>query len=188
MGQQNSQTTTEAGASPAALHGLAGLARQQAQLALQKIPVLGSVAWLMLQQASTRNELLAELERRVLPALMLGQTKLFMQGDAPVAFASWAWLSVEAADRFQRAPHQLAIGDWHSGPQPWLIDVLAPFGGAAEILDDLRATVFRGNALRQLVHVPTIPPEILTWPVMEASPAAEQGAVKRAGQPLTSTP
>ena len=144
---------------------LAELARAQAHSALQKIPMLGAVTWLMLQQSASRTGLLADLEWRVLPPLMLGQARLFMQGDAPVGYASWALLSEEAVARWRQAPHRLAMQDWNSGEQAWLIDIFTPFGGAREMLQELRTTHLAGRELRQLVPLPGRTAEVLEWPV-----------------------
>jgi cytolysin-activating lysine-acyltransferase len=151
--------------SPEKLGDLAALARQQAHKVLGKIPLLGPVTWLMLQQAAGRQTLLGELEWRVMPALMLDQAKLYLKDDAPVAFASWARLSEEAAQRYQSAPHQLAMADWASGDQTWLIDVFTPFGGAQEVLKDLREKVFAGQVVHQLMPVGA-QAEVMTWPAI----------------------
>ena len=151
------------------LDALKRLADQQAQKVLSKVPVLGSVAWLMLQQNAGRQTLLGELEWRVMPALMLDQAKLYLRGLAPVAYVSWAKLDPAAAERYRSAPHQLTAADWKSGDQIWLVDVLAPFGGAREILEDLREKVFAGQALHQLMPVATDIAKVLTWPALPPS-------------------
>ena len=96
------------------------------------------------------NTLISELEWRVLPALMLDQAKLYLKDDAPIAFVSWARLSEAAAQRYRTAPHQLIMTDWTSGDQIWLIDVLTPFGGAQDVLRDLREKVFAGQVIQQI--------------------------------------
>lgn len=151
---------------------LAELARAQSRNVLQKIPMLGAVTWLMLQQSSSRCGLLGDLEWRVLPPLMLGQARLFMRGDTPVGFASWALLSQEAAARWRQPPHRLALQDWNSGEQAWLIDAFTPFGGAREMLQELRTTHLAGQELRQLVPLPGRKSEELLWP--SARPAEKQ--------------
>lgn len=155
-----------------AVRALADLARAQAQSTLQKIPMLGAVTWLMLQQPALRASLLADLEWRVLPPLTLGQARLFMRGEAPVGFASWAFLSEEAASRWRRAPHRLAMPDWNNGDQAWLIDVFTPYGGAREMLEELRGAQLAGRELRQLVPLPERSPEELRWPPVDGPDAA----------------
>ncbi|EJL83623.1 ACP:hemolysin acyltransferase (hemolysin-activating protein) [Polaromonas sp. CF318] len=122
----------------------------------------------MLQQAANRHTLLSELEWRVMPALVLNQAKLYLKDEAPVAFVSWAKLSEEVAQRYQAGPHQLTLADWASGEQIWLIDVFTPYGGAQEVLRNLREKVFAGQVLRQLVPVGSAQVKLVTWPATEA--------------------
>lgn len=156
---------------PEELASLAALAKTQAKKVIAKIPLLGPVTWLMMQQAATRHTLISELEWRVFPALLLEQAKLYLRDDAPVAFVSWARLSAEVALRYQQAPHQLVMSDWASGDQVWLVDVLTPFGGAQEVLKDLREKVFPGQVVNQLVPLPNAPAKVMAWPAVQAAPA-----------------
>lgn len=156
---------------PEELAGLAALAKKQAQKVISKIPLLGPVTWLMMQQSASRHTLISELEWRVLPALMLDQAKLYLKDDAPIAFVSWARLSEAAAQRYRTAPHQLTMTDWTSGDQIWLIDVLTPFGGAQDVLKDLREKVFAGQVIQQLVPLPEAP-KVIAWPAVETASRA----------------
>lgn len=154
---------------PEELAGLAELAKQQAHKVLGKIPLLGPVTWLMMQQSHSRHTLLSELEWRVLPALILDQAKLYMKDDAPVAFASWARFDEATAQRYRLPPHHLMMADWATGDQIWLIDVFTPFGGAQDVLKDVREKVFAGQIVHQLVPVPGAPPKVLAWPAVESN-------------------
>lgn len=147
-----SQPIAESGSAFTAgeLQAFTALAKEQAKVMLKKVPLLGAVTWLMMQQSGTRHTLLSELEWRVMPALMLEQAKLYLRDEAPLAYVSWARLSEDAATRYRTAPHQLAPADWKSGEQIWLIDVFTPFGGAQELLADIRKNVFPGQPVFQL--------------------------------------
>lgn len=140
------------------------LARDQTAKVMRKIPLLGTVSWLMLAAPSTRHTLLSDLEWRVMPALVLNQAKIYMREDTPVAYVSWARLSPEVARRFRAMPHRLAPGEWKCGPEVWLVDVLAPFGGIQEVMRDLRANVLPGEVLRQLALTGDAEAEVYTWP------------------------
>jgi cytolysin-activating lysine-acyltransferase len=158
---------------PEELAGLAALAKEQARKVLGKVPMLGAVTWLMLQQAANRHTLLSELEWRVMPALVLNQAKLYLRDEAPMAFVSWAKLSEEVAQRYQVAPHQLTLADWASGDQIWLINMFTPYGGAQEILKNLREKVFAGQVVRQLVPVGPEKAKVMTWPAIKAGVPSE---------------
>ncbi len=123
------------------------LAIEQAKSVLKKLPLLGPIAWLCMNSPQHRNQFIADLEWRVMPALVLDQAKLYMRDEAPVAYASWAFLSPEAAERY-RATGRLTPGDWKSGPEAWLIDLVAPFGGGGDVIKDVKEKVLAGRAVR----------------------------------------
>lgn len=157
---------------PPELAQLAQAARDSARQALATLPVLGHVTWLMLQQGATRNTLLGDLEWRVLPPLLHGQARVHMQGEAPLAYASWALLSGEAATRYRGAPHRLAAADWKSGDQVWLVDLITPFGGAQELLKELRQQ-FAGRPVYQLAPGDGQLAEVITWPALPRTPNSQ---------------
>ncbi|WP_310626482.1 toxin-activating lysine-acyltransferase [Limnohabitans sp.] len=145
---------------------LAAYAKAQAQRVMSKIPLLGAVSWLMLQQSATRHTLLSELEWRVMPALVLDQAKLFMRDNAPVAYVSWARLSEDVAKRYQQAPHHLNASDWKSGEQIWIVDLCTPFGGMQEVMKDLRESVFAGQEIHQFTLGANGQVKAMTWPAV----------------------
>lgn len=160
-----SQTeNTSAPLNPEEMQHLADVAKAQAQRVMSKIPVLGAVAWLMMQQPGVRHTLLSELDWRVMPPLVLEQAKLYMRDNAPVAYVSWALLSEATAQRYMTAPHHLTAADWKSGDQVWIIDLVTPFGGAPEVIKELRETVFAGRAVYQLLPKESGPSKPLSWP------------------------
>lgn len=134
----------------AELARIAEIARAQAKTVLAKLPALGPVAWLYMQMPGRKHAFLADLEWLAMPPLVLGQCKLYVKDEAPLAFASWAFLSAEAASRYA-ATGKLAPGDWKSGDEVWLVDLVAPFGGGERVLEDVRKTALAGRTLRQLV-------------------------------------
>ena len=148
---------------------LAELAKEQAQHVMTKIPLLGPVTWLMMQQGATRHTHLSELEWRVLPALVLDQAKLYMRESAPIAYVSWAKLSEAAALRYKTSPHHLTSNDWKSGEQIWIIDLFTPFGGAIDVMKDLREIVFKGVPVHQLIPNATGQAKTMTWPAVNVS-------------------
>lgn len=145
------------------------LAETQAQNVFKKVPLLGPVAWLLMQQAATRHLFLADLEWRVMPALVLDQAKLYMRDQTPLAFVSWAKLSEATAARYQQPPYHLAPSDWKSGDRVWIIDLIAPFGNTQEIVKDVRENLFPTSAIYQLVPNPTSDVQAVQWPPIRRS-------------------
>lgn len=162
----NSPITPPQAMSADEMEKLASFAKEQASLVLGKVPMLGPITWLMMQQSATRHTLLSELEWRVMPALVLNQAKLYMREEAPIAYVSWAKMSQQCAARYKNPPHQLMASDWKSGEQIWIIDLITPFGGGTDVMKDLRENVFSGHAVQQLA--PTVGGEAkaLVWPAV----------------------
>jgi cytolysin-activating lysine-acyltransferase len=42
----------------------------------------------------------------------------------------------------------LAPGDWKSGPEAWLIDLVAPFGGGGDVIKDVKEKVLAGREVQ----------------------------------------
>ncbi len=147
----------------AKLAEMARMAKAQAQRVIDKLPLLGPVTWLMMQQGPGRHAFVADLEWRIMPPLVLDQAKLYLRDGMPLAFVTWALLSEPVVARYRQAPHHLAPADWRSGEQPWIVDLFAPFGGAQDVLKDLHGT-FPGKTIRQLGAMSNEQAEVIEWP------------------------
>lgn len=126
------------------------LLRQAGEI-FEKLPMAGPVVWLYTQAPAYRHLFLGDLEWRLLPALSLGQCKLYMKDKAPLAFVSWARVNSEVDERLAAGQVRLAPSDWKSGDTFWIIDLIAPFGGAESVLKDLRENVLSGKEVKYLV-------------------------------------
>jgi len=115
--------------------------------------LLGEVCWLMSRAPHRRHAFMADLEWLVMPPLALGQARLYRndKGD-PIAFASWATVSDEVDARLKSGVARLAPPEWRSGPHLWIFDIIAPFGGANELLDTLNKTVLKDKSVAVLPH------------------------------------
>jgi len=125
--------------------------------------VQGEVTWLMGRSPKHRHLFIADLEWLLAPPLALKQVRIFRknkQADqnvasataqqsegTPVAFVSWAFVSDEADARLKSGVIRLRPAEWRSGPHPWIIDVVAPFGGADEAVAAVIRDVFKGTAV-----------------------------------------
>ena len=162
----DAKTELPSGLSAEQLDQFAKLAKEQATKVISKVPALGAVSWLMMQQPNTKHMLLSELDWRVMPALTLDQAKLYLRDSFPIAYVSWAKMSPQAAERYKHAPHHVSPSDWKSGDQIWLVDFVTPFGGAKEVLADLREKVFAGQVLNQLVPTEALQAKAVSWPAV----------------------
>ena len=70
------------------------------------------------------------------PAVQLRQIAfLYDELGAPFAYASWAFLTPSVADELRSNPERpLEMQEWNEGTQLWIMDVVAPGGGALRLL------------------------------------------------------
>ena len=99
--------------------------------------VLGEITWLMTQSPRHKAVPLGDLEWLVMPALLLRQFRIFYKGEQPVGVALWALADELVAKRIDAGDTRLAAVEWKSGSHMRLIDVVAPFGGEAEMRGQL---------------------------------------------------
>jgi cytolysin-activating lysine-acyltransferase len=95
--------------------------------------VLGEIAWLMTQSPRHKAIPLGDLEWLVMPALLLRQFRIFYQGEQPVGVALWALADDLVAKRIDAGETRLAAVEWKSGINMRIVDIVAPFGGEAEM-------------------------------------------------------
>ncbi len=108
--------------------------------------VFAGVTWLMTRSPRHRHLFLADLEWAVMPALQARQFRLFEKDGRPVAFVAWAFVSEEVEGRLKAGGSRLRPADWRSGDRCWIVELIAPFGGEAAVIEELRQTVLADQA------------------------------------------
>ena len=61
----------------------------------------------------------------------------------------------EVEERLRTGTTRMRPQDWKSGDRLWVIEIIAPFGGADEMLKDLKAKVFPERQLKFLATAAT---------------------------------
>lgn len=152
---QSGPTQAQAAGTDAAIDGEVERQRQiaakQAKALLAKLPLLGPVVWLYMHTPSHKHVFVADIEWMIVPPMTLNQYKLYMKEEAPLAYASWAFVDEATEERLLSGRARLAPKDWRSGDRLWLIDLVAPFGGAKDVLKDVRDNIFPSRPMKQLV-------------------------------------
>jgi cytolysin-activating lysine-acyltransferase len=130
-------------------------ADQPQQAADDMSRILGQIVSLLGQSPSHKHVFLADLEWLVLPALIGRQVRVWRRnterGVLPVAYASWAMVSAEVDQRLSQGQIKLKPSEWRSGNIPWLIDLVAPYGGGDAALQELADQVVPGGEMKTLV-------------------------------------
>lgn len=99
--------------------------------------VLGEITWLMTQSPRHKAIPLGDLEWLMMPAILLRQFRIFYNGQQPVGVALWALADDLVAKRIDAGDNRLSAVDWKSGSNMRIVELVAPFGGEAEIRGQL---------------------------------------------------
>jgi cytolysin-activating lysine-acyltransferase len=67
---------------------------------------------------------------------------MFYDQAKPIGVAFWGTVNDEVEQRLAVGTTRLRPQDWKSGERLWVVEVIAPFGGAEEMVKDLKAKVF----------------------------------------------
>ena len=95
--------------------------------------VLGEITWLMTQSPRHKAIPLGDLEWLLMPAILLRQFRIFYQGQRPVGVALWALVDDPVAKRIDAGDNRLSAVEWKSGGNMRIVELVAPFGGEAEM-------------------------------------------------------
>jgi cytolysin-activating lysine-acyltransferase len=110
--------------------------------------VLGEITWLMTQSPRHKAITLGDLEWLVMPAILLRQFRMFYKGAQPVGVALWALADATVAKRIDAGDKRLTAVECKSGTNMRIVDIVAPFGGEAEMrgqVSNLLESVARGR-------------------------------------------
>jgi cytolysin-activating lysine-acyltransferase len=123
-----------AGFGPSANGGAAASGEGQAGPAPKTVAqVLGEITWLMTQSPRHKAIPLGDLEWLLMPAILLRQFRIFYKGEQPVGVALWALVDDLVAKRIDGNDNRLTAVEWKSGTTMRIIELVAPFGGEAEM-------------------------------------------------------
>ena len=112
--------------------------------------VLGEIVWLMSQSPLHKQFFVSDLEWFAMTPVLLEQFRLFYDKDKPVGVVFWATVDAEVEARLSAGTTKLRPQDWKSGERLWVVEAVAPFGGAEEMVKDLKAKVFAKRTLKFL--------------------------------------
>ena len=100
--------------------------------------VIGHISWLWGCSPLHRSWPMAVFAINTLPAVIHGKYLLLMENGYPVAYCSWANLSLENEIKYIKDTNSLIAEDWVSGDRAWFIDWIAPFGHTRVLYKQMR--------------------------------------------------
>ncbi len=104
--------------------------------------VIGEITWLLTQSPIHKQLFIGDMEWFAMPPVLLEQFRIFNGTQHPVGVAFWALVSEETDDRLRSGAHKLRADEWKNGNIPWLIELVAPFGGVDEMMADISKSLF----------------------------------------------
>ncbi|MBL8565785.1 MAG: toxin-activating lysine-acyltransferase [Hyphomicrobiaceae bacterium] len=90
----------------------------------------------------------SDLEWFVMTPVLLQQFRLYYDQQKPIGVVLWARVDAETEARLEGGATKLRPQDWRSGDRLWIVEVIAPFGGAEEMIRDLKSKVYPDKELR----------------------------------------
>lgn len=111
---------------------------------------LGEIVWLMSQSPAHKTFFISDLEWMIMVPVMLQQFRIFYDQQKPIGVALWGAVSDEVEKRLATGNAKLQPQDWKSGNKLWVVEIIAPFGGHEEMLQDLKRQVFAEKQLSYL--------------------------------------
>ena len=112
--------------------------------------VLGEIVWLMSQSPLHKQFFISDLEWFVMTPVLLQQFRMFYDKDKPIGVVFWATVNDEVEERLAAGTTRLRPQDWKSGDRLWIVEIIAPFGGADEMVVDLKSNVFADRKINYL--------------------------------------
>lgn len=117
----------------------------------ERSALIGDIITLMTQSPAHTDYKISHISKIVLPPVHLNQYRIYHNAKKePVGFVSWAMLSKETEKKFLGGEKPLTIAEWASGDIIYIMEFIAPYGHAQEIIKDLqtRYAGYKAHAVR----------------------------------------
>lgn len=112
--------------------------------------VLGEALLVLLNSNAHRlNFFISDVEWLLLAPISKEQFRLYKdKEEKPVGLILWAFVNEEVNKRLEIGIGKLGFNEWNSGDTLWIINLIAPLGGADKMLEELKQTVFKGKKFK----------------------------------------
>jgi len=106
---------------------------------------LGGAMWLFMKSPAYQSLTVAEVRERLVAPIRFDQCRIYWARRLPFAWISFALVTPEVEARFLNEESAtigkspaLELHEWNRGDRLWIIDFIAPFGGARAVVANLR--------------------------------------------------
>ena len=114
---------------------------------------MGKIIYLWGLSSVHKNWPVYLIEQYAQPALELKQYLILEDVDgSPLAYVSWAFLTIDAEVKYLNNPHSLLPMDWAGGDRVWFTSFVSPIDVkfTMEMINRLRSTIFSKTVARSL--------------------------------------
>ena len=86
------------------------------------------------------------------PPIYLKQFNIYRARDVPRGLVTWAKLDAAAEKKHLSGYGLDEFDEWRSGEQLWIMDIMAPWGHGAEIIENIKASVQEDSVKTLRIH------------------------------------
>ena len=132
-------------------------------LSQQQFADLGAMFYLAALTEAHHGRTLAQVLSVFEPALRTSQYRIYRSGGHPRAFVTFAGLAPQAERRYAVDGKSLRPDDWASGSSFWVIDLIAPFGQAPQIVTHIKNDMPHDRVRTNRIVGDLKTPRIVEW-------------------------
>ena len=94
------------------------------------------IVWLFSHSEFHRKHSYIKITELILPPLALDYYAIYRENNKPLSYISWGFFGVEAEkNTFIKQTRPITDDDYNSGPQPWVVDLVAPWQHINQVIE-----------------------------------------------------
>ncbi len=132
-------------------------------LSAEQYADLGAMLYLSSLTGTHRSRSLAQSVYVFETPLRLGQYRIFRENGFPRGFVTYGGLSPESEYRMAVEGLHLRDSDFASGSSFWILDMVAPFGQARQIVDILKREIPHRRVRTNRMDADMATPRVVEW-------------------------
>ncbi|SEW09691.1 cytolysin-activating lysine-acyltransferase [Aliiroseovarius sediminilitoris] len=114
--------------------------------------VFGELAFLAFYSNVYGNWSARALAKAFEPPIYLKQFNIYRARDVPRGLVTWAKLDAAAEKKHLSGSGLDEFDEWRSGDQLWIMDIMAPWGHGAEIIENIKSTIQEDSVKTLRIH------------------------------------
>lgn len=114
--------------------------------------VFGELAFLAFYSNVYRDWSARAIAKAFEPPIYLKQFNIYRAREVPRGLVTWAKLDAAAEKKHLSGNGLDEFDEWRSGDQLWIMDIMAPWGHGAEIIENIKATVQDDSVKTLRIH------------------------------------